>query len=315
MFRRRGGHEPASPRLPISLPFFPADVRVSPPFIRRPPSPTHPGVPSLVFSLDVSVLSRPGCGSAPSTSGRRHGRREGTRASSARVASTTHADARCLLYVAQVSETPSVMGPIRTLISVVVVRTGETVSIDLLPGVVALLQHAERQLASAEAVGVVGVFGRPAAPATLTGQARLLLRLAPCTSVGASDAVAGVEHEIYSSGKWVGVSGGGCRTVLRESLGVWRVRTSWLGSVSPLDTLSTYAMFLGRQGHAAVVTGAVAAANDAAVDAKTLLAATYRADRGRASASAAPSEDRAARLLFCLPPGGGGAVSEHADAL
>jgi len=112
------------------------------------------------------------------------------------------------------------MGPIQTLISVVVAPTREEVSIDLRPGVVALLQRAERQLSSAEAVGVVGVFGRPAAPATLTGEARLLLRFAPCTSVGAPDAVAGVEHEIFSSGKWVGVSGGGCRTVPRESLGV-----------------------------------------------------------------------------------------------
>ena len=203
------------------------------------------------------------------------------------------------------------MGPMQTLISVVVARTGEEVSIDLRPGVAALLEHAERQLAAAEAVGAVGILGRPAAPATLTGEARLLLRLAPCTSVGAADAVAGVQHTIYSSGKWVGVGGGGDTTVLREALGVWTVRTSWLGRVSPLDSLSTYAIFLGRQRNAGVVARAVAAANEATADAEMLLAAALRDDRGRPSTSAAPSEDRAARLLFCLPSGGGGAGPEH----
>jgi len=310
MSRPRGGHEPASPLPPTTLPPLPFDVRVSPPFVRRSPSPAPPGAPSLVLALQVSVLSRPGDG-APSTSDRRHGSRLGTRASSARVASTTQAGARSLLYVAQVSETPSVMGPMQTLISVVVARTGEEVSIDLRPGVTALLEHAERQSAAAEAVDAVGILGRPAAPATLTGEARLLLRFAPCTSVGAADAVADVEHTIYSSGKWVCVGGGGGTPVIREALGVWKVRTSWLGSVSPLDTLSTYAIFLECQRNVALVARAVAAANEATADAEMLLAAALRDDRGRPSTSAAPSEDRAARLLFCLPPGGGGAVLEH----
>ena len=92
---------------------------------------------------------------------------------------------------------------------------------------------------------------------------------------------------------------------------MWTVRTSWMGSVSPLDTLSTYTIFLGRQGNAAVVAGAVAAANEAAADAKMLVAAALRDDQGQPSSSAAPSGDQAARLLFCLPPGGGGAVPEH----
>jgi len=225
MSRRRGGHEPASFLLPTSLPPLPSDVRVSPPFVRRVPSPTPPGVSSLVIALHVSVLSRPG-DRAPSTSERRHGSRLGTRASSARVASTTQAGARSLLYVAQVSGTSSVMGPMQTLISVVVARTGEEVSIDLRPRVAALLEQAERRLAAAEAVGAVGIFRRPAAPVTLTGEARLLLLFAPCTSVGAADAVAGVGHMICSSGKWVGVGGGGGTTVLRGALGVWTVRTS-----------------------------------------------------------------------------------------
>jgi len=86
------------------------------------------------------------------------------------------------------------------LISVVVARTGEEVSIDLRLWVAALLEHAERQLAAAAAVGAVGILGRPAAPATLTGEARLLLRFAPCTSVGVADTVPGVKDTIYSSG-------------------------------------------------------------------------------------------------------------------
>jgi len=143
MSRRRGGREPASPLLPTTLPPLSFDVRVSPPFVRRSPSTTPPGVPSLVLALHVSVLSRPGDGT-PSTSDRRHGSRLGSRASSARVASTTQAGARSLLYVARVSETPSVMGPMQKLISVVVARTWEEVSIDLRPWVAALLEHAER---------------------------------------------------------------------------------------------------------------------------------------------------------------------------
>ena len=92
---------------------------------------------------------------------------------------------------------------------------------------------------------------------------------------------------------------------------MWTVRTAWMGSVSPLDTLSTYTIFLGRQGNAAVVARAVAAANEAAAEAKMLVAAALRDDRGQPSTSAAPSEDQDARLLFCLPSGGGGAVPEH----
>jgi len=161
-----------------------------------------------------------------------------------------------------------------------------------------LLEHAERQLAAAEAVGAVGILGRFAAPRTLTGEARLLLRFAPCTTVGAADTVAGVKHTIYSSGNWVGVRGGGGTAVLREALGVWKVRTSWLGSVSLLDTLSTYAFFLGCQRNAALVARAVAAAHQAAADAETLLAAASEKTKG---GRAPPRRrQRTERRVFCF---------------
>ena len=99
--------------------------------------------------------------------------------------------------------------------------------------------------------------------------------------------------------------------MLRKALGVWKVRTSWLGSVSSLDTLSTYAIFLGCQRNAALVARAVAAVHQAAADAETLLAAALREDQGRPSAATTPTEDRAARPLFRLSAGGGGGVPEH----
>jgi len=154
------------------------------------------------------------------------------------------------LYIALACETPALVGPLQTLISVAPAIVSQVVSIDVRPGAAAVLHHEERQSAATAAAGLAGATGRSAAPVPLAPYPRLLLRVVQRSGDGRrAETAAGVEHALHEEGKWVGVCARGGGTIaLGDVSDGWRLQLSWVGGVPPLDVLSSYAVFLGRPG-------------------------------------------------------------------
>jgi len=84
---------------------------------------------------------------------------------------------RSVTYFALVCETPTVMGPPQTVIAVVLAPVGGAASIDVRPGMVAVVHHEERQLAATSAASLAGTMGRRAAPAPLASYTRHHLKI------------------------------------------------------------------------------------------------------------------------------------------
>jgi len=229
---------------------------------------------------------------------------------SSAVGGGSAAGQRCEFYVALVCETPALVGPLQTLISVVPTLVSQAVSIDLRPGVAAVLHHEERQSAATAAVGLAGRMGRSAAPDPLAAHPRLLLRIAHRTGDGRRAKPApGVEHVLHKDGKWVGLCARGGGTVaLGDALDGWQLHLSWVGGLSPLDVLSTYSVFLGRPGHLAAVPAVASAAAEMAVAAEALVVADHPASQGPMTAPREPCAASPAAKLFSLPSSGGGGV-------
>jgi len=295
---------------PASLPPLPFETRLTPGFVRRHPSPTPPIVQPLVLALDVTVLA----GRDPDEDGRtsRTGRssRSRTRDMSSAVGRGAAAGQRCEFYVALVRETPALVGPLQTLISVVPTLVRQAVSIDLRPGVAAVLHHEERQSAATAAAGLAGRMGRSAAPGPLAAHPRLLLRIAHRTGDGRrAEPAPGVEHVLHKDGKWVGLCARGGGTVaLGDALNGWQMHLSWVGGLSPLDVLSTYSVFLGRPGHLTAVSEVASAAAEMAAAAEALVVADHFASQGPMTAPREPCTASPAAKLFSLRSFGGGGV-------
>jgi len=229
---------------------------------------------------------------------------------SSAVGGGSAAGQRCEFYLALVCETPALVGPLQTLISVVPTLVSQAVSIDLRPGVAAVLHHEERQSAATAAAGLAGRMGRSAAPDPLAAHPRLLLRIAHRTGDGRrAEPAPGVEHVLHKDGKWVGLCARGGGTVaLGDALEGWRLHLSWVGGLSPLDVLSTYSVFLGRPGHLAAVPAVASAAAEMAAAAEALVVADHPASQGPMTAPREPCAASPAAKLFSLPSSGGGGV-------
>ena len=217
---------------------------------------------------------------------------------------------RCEFYVALVCETPALVWPLQTLISVVPKLVSQAVSIDLRPGVAAVLHHEERQSAATAAAGLAGRMGRSAAPDPLAAHPRLLLRIAHRTGDGRrAEPAPGVEHVLHKDGKWVGLCARGGGTVaLGDALNGWQLHLSWVGGLSPLDVLSTYSVFLGRPGHLTAVSAVASAAAEMAAAAEALVVADHFASQGPMTAPREPCTASPAAKLFSLRSSGGGGV-------
>jgi len=202
-----------------------------------------------------------------------------------------------------------VVGPLQTLISVAPALVSQVVSIDVRPGVAAVLHHEERQSAATAAAGLAGAMGRSAAPVPLAPYPRLLLRVVQRSGDGRrAETAAGVEHALHEEGKWVGVCARGGGTIeLGDVSDGWRLQLSWVGGVPPLDVLSSYAVFLGRPGHLDAVPAMASAAAETAAAAEALVLAALPASQGRTRAQCEPCAVSPAAVLFSLPsPGAGG---------
>jgi len=210
------------------------------------------------------------------------------------------------LYIALVCETPSVVGPLQTLISVAPALVSQVVSIDVRPGVAAVLHHEERQSAATAAAGLAGAMGRSAAPDPLAPYPRLVLRVVLRSGDGRrAQSAAGVEHALHEEGKWVGVCArGGGTTALGNASNGSRLQLSWVGGVPPLDVLSSYAVFLGRPGHLASVPAMASAAAETAAAAEALVLAALPASQGRTRAPCEACAASPAAVLFSLPSPG-----------
>jgi len=214
------------------------------------------------------------------------------------------------LYTALVCETPSVVGPLQTLISVAPALVGQVVSIDVRPGIAAVLHHEERQSAATAAAGLAGAMRRSAAPKPLAPYPRLLLHVVQRSGDGRrAQAAAGFEHALHEEGKWAGVCArGGSTIALGDTLNEWRLQLSWVGGVPPLDVLSSYAIFLGRPGHPAAVPAMGSAAAETAAAAKALVLAALPASHGRTRAPCEACAASPAAVLFSLSFAGSGDV-------
>jgi len=103
----------------------------------------------------------------------------------------------CVLYVALVYETATAIGQLENLISVVLAPVGEAASIDVRPGVAAVLHLEERQLDATTAASLASTMGRRAAPAPLAAHPRVFLRVAQRSGDGLrSDDAPGAEHAL-----------------------------------------------------------------------------------------------------------------------